>query len=183
MANRGLMMINGDRVLLRDVNENDWYEVHQYASKAIVCKYQPWGPNTITESQTFVKEAVVDLKKSPRKRFVFAIIVKQTEKLIGVIELNIRDENNRISEVGYIIHPAYWGQGFATEAAKLMINYSFTQLNMHRIYATCDPRNIGSSKVLEKIGMTLEGRMRQDLLLKDGWRDSLLYSILEHEWQ
>ncbi len=177
------MMINGDRILLRDINKNDWSDVHQYASQAIVCKYQPWGPNTIKESQTFVNEAVIDLKKSPRTRFVFAIIVKQTEKLIGVIELNIRDEINRKSEVGYIIHPDYWGQGFATEAAKLIVNYSFTQLNMHRIYATCDPRNIESSKVLEKIGMTLEGRMRQDLLLKDGWRDSLLYSILEHEWQ
>lgn len=52
---------------------------------------------------------------------------------------------------------------------------------MHRIYATCDPRNIGSSKVLEKVGMTREGRLREDLLIKDRWRDSLVYSILEHE--
>ncbi len=175
-------MIYGERVLLRDVNENDWSDVHQYASQSIVCKYQPWGPNTIKESQTFVNEAIVDLKKNPRTRFVFAIIVKQLEKMIGVVELNIRDGINRNGEVGYIIHPEYWGQGFATEAAKLIVNYSFTELNMHRIYATCDPRNVGSSKVLEKIGMTLEGRMRQDLLLKDGWRDSLLYSILEDEW-
>lgn len=176
-------MINGERVMLRDIEENDWEDVHQYASQSIVCKYQPWGPNTIKESQSFVKEAIKDFNKSPRTRFVFAIIEKQNEKMIGVVEFNIRDEINRNGEIGYIIHPMYWGQGFATEVAKLIVNFSFYELNMHRIYATCDPRNIASSKVLEKIGLTLEGRMRQDLLLKDGWRDSLLYSILDDEWR
>lgn len=176
-------MINGVRVMLRDIEENDWEDVHKYASQPIVCKYQPWGPNTLKESQSFVKEAIEDFKKSSRTRFVFAIIEKQTEKMIGVVEFNIRDEINRKGEIGYILHPMYWGQGFASEVAKLIVNFIFNELNMHRIYATCDPRNIASSKVLEKIGMTLEGRMRQDLLLKDGWRDSLLYSILEDEWR
>jgi RimJ/RimL family protein N-acetyltransferase len=73
--------------------------------------------------------------------------------------------------------------GFATEVAKLLIEFGFRELNLHRIYATCDPRNIGSSKVLEKIGMSKEGRIREDLLIKDGWRDSLLFSILEQEWK
>ncbi|MGE7623855.1 GNAT family N-acetyltransferase [Viridibacillus sp. NPDC096237] len=64
----------------------------------------------------------------------------------------------------------------------ILIEFGFGTLNLHRIFATCDPRNVGSSKVLKKIGMTKEGRIREDLLLKDGWRDSLLYSIIEHEW-
>jgi RimJ/RimL family protein N-acetyltransferase len=72
--------------------------------------------------------------------------------------------------------------GYATEVSKLLIEFGFETLNLHRIFATCDPRNVGSYKVLEKIGMTKEGRIREDLLLKDGWRDSLLYSILEQEW-
>ncbi len=72
--------------------------------------------------------------------------------------------------------------GYATEVSKLLIEFGFETLNLHRIFATCDLRNVGSYKVLEKIGMTKEGRIREDLLLKDGWRDSLLYSILEQEW-
>ena len=67
--------------------------------------------------------------------------------------------------------------------ASLLIDFGFSELNMHRVFATCDPRNIGSAKVLGKVGMIREGRIRDDLLLKDGWYDSLLYSILENEWK
>jgi RimJ/RimL family protein N-acetyltransferase len=54
---------------------------------------------------------------------------------------------------------------------------------LHRIFATCDPRNTASAHVLQKVGMRLEGRLRDTMLIRDGWRDSLVYSVLEHEWQ
>ncbi|HBS43493.1 MAG TPA: GNAT family N-acetyltransferase, partial [Paenibacillus sp.] len=98
-------------------------------------------------------------------------------------ELNIRDITNRKGEISYIINPYYWGQGIATEVAMLLIDFGFNILKLHRIFATCDPRNTGSSKVMTKVGMVMEGRIREDLLIKDGWRDSLLYSVLEHEWK
>lgn len=64
-----------------------------------------------------------------------------------------------------------------------MITFGFDTLKLHRIYATCDPRNIGSSKVLEKVGMAKEGILRENMLMKDGiWRDSFLYSVLKQEW-
>nr|WP_254924638.1 GNAT family protein [Paenibacillus odorifer] len=105
-----------------------------------------------------------------------------TEHLIGMIELNIRSHTDRSGEIGYIVHPDAWGQGVATAAARRMLKFGFEELQLHRIYATCDPRNSGSSKVLTKIGMTYEGRLRDALLIKDGWRDSLMFSMLEHEW-
>ncbi|MEO4052697.1 GNAT family protein [Solibacillus sp. CAU 1738] len=172
--------LKGRRVILREMIENDWIDVHAYASQPIVCQYQPWGPNSEKESQEFVKQVIVESKQDPRSRFVFVIIEK--EMLIGAGEINIRDFTNREGEIGYIVNPTHWGKGYATEVAKLLIEFGFGTLNLHRIFATCDARNIGSSKVLEKIGMTKEGRIREDMLLRDGWRDSLLYSILEHEW-
>jgi len=174
--------LKSERVILREMEETDWRDVHKYASQEKVCQYQPWGPNSEQETENFVNLILIDAKKDPRSRFVFAVIEKESGELIGAGEINIRDSSNRVGEIGYIMNPQYWGKGFATEVAKLLIAYGFNDLNLHRIYATCDPRNIGSSKVLEKVGMIKEGRMRQDLLLKDGWRDSLLYSILEHEW-
>ena len=160
---------------------SDWLDVHQYASQAIVCQYQPWGPNTEDESKHFVRQIVEDSAKEPRTRFVFAIIYH--EKMIGAGEFNIRDITNRAGEIGYIVNPDYWRKGIATEVASLLIDFGFRELNMHCIFATCDPRNSGSAKVLEKVGMIKEGRIRDDLLLRDGWRDSLLYGILEHEWK
>ncbi|PBB04662.1 MULTISPECIES: GNAT family N-acetyltransferase [Salimicrobium] len=178
-----ISILKGERVKLREMKEKDWVDVHEYASQEKVCQYQPWGPNSEQETRNFVKQVICDAKKVNRSRFVFAIIVKESGEMIGAGEVNIRDYTNRIGEIAYIINPKYWGLGYATEAAKPLITFGFNQLNLHRIFATCDPRNIGSSKVLEKTGMTKEGRIREDLLIKDGWRDSLLYSVLEKEWQ
>ncbi|WP_353958327.1 GNAT family N-acetyltransferase [Fictibacillus sp. b24] len=66
---------------------------------------------------------------------------------------------------------------------KELLQFGLEKLQLHRIFVTCDPRNKASEKVLSKIGMTLEGRMRECILLKDGWRDSMLFSMLEHEWK
>lgn len=171
------------RIYFREFMEIDWEAVHEYASQEIVCQYQPWGPNTIEESQAFVKEVLEDAEKKPRLRFTFAVVFKEDGKMIGAGELAVKDTANRAGEIGYIINPAYWGKGIATEVAEALTEFGFTEKQLHRLYATCDPRNIASQKVLGKIGMVQEGRMRDALHLKDGWRDSLLYSLLEHEWK
>lgn len=103
--------------------------------------------------------------------------------MIGVGECTIESFTNRIKEIGYVVHPDFWGKGIATAVSGRLIAFGFEELELHRIYATCDPRNRGSSRVLEKTGMKREGRMRENLLMKQGWRDSLLYSILEQEWK
>lgn len=174
--------IKSEKVYLQGLEEKHWKDVHEYVSQDKVCQYQPWDPNTEQESQNFVKQVIIDANKEVRSRFVFAIVLKENGKMIGAGEFNIRDFTNKVGEIGYIVNPDYWGKGIATEVAKQLIEFGFKEFNLHRIYATCDPRNVGSSKVLEKIGMTNEGRIRENLLIKDGWRDSLLYSILEQEW-
>ncbi|WP_203247143.1 GNAT family N-acetyltransferase [Sporosarcina beigongshangi] len=171
-----------NRVQLRELVKDDWPSVHRYASMEIVSRYQPWGPNTKEETLLFLEAVQEDAKKKPRSRFVFAVFEKNTAVMIGSGEINIRDIVNREGEIGYIFHPDYWGQGYATEVAHLLINFGFQELNLHRIYATCDPRNSASVKVLEKVGMVKEGCLRENLLNKDSWRDSFLYGILEHEW-
>ncbi|WP_197035461.1 GNAT family N-acetyltransferase [Paenibacillus sp. UNC451MF] len=178
-----MILLEGSRIYLREFNLPDWVGVHAYASQERVCRFQPWGPNDEEQSKSFVKQVMVDAEQMPRTRFVFAIVERATEKMIGAGEFNIRSMNDRSGEIGYIVNPDYWGQGIATETAKLLVNFGFEESQMHRIYATCDPRNVGSSKVLTKIGMTQEGRLRDVLLIKDGWRDSFVFSILEHEWK
>lgn len=169
-------------VSLREFQFDDWKEVHEYASQERVCIYQPWGPNSEEETKTYVKMIIDAAQEDPRTRFAFAVTIQDGSKLIGAGEVNVRNARNRSGEISYIINPQYWGNGYATEVARLLIEFGFTKLNLHRIYATCDPRNKASSKVLEKVGMKYEGRMRDALLIRDGWRDSMLYSILENEW-
>ncbi|MBN3552874.1 GNAT family N-acetyltransferase [Fictibacillus nanhaiensis] len=175
-------MLQKDRIRFREMLVEDWKAVHRYASQDIVSQYQPWGPNQEDDSIAYVNEVINDANRNPRKRYAFAIVEKQANLLIGAGELQITSLTNRVGEIGYVFHPDYWGKGFATEAGQLLLKFGFDDLQLHRIFATCDPRNKASEKVLKKLDMKLEGVIRESILLKDGWRDSLLFSMLEHEW-
>lgn len=177
-----MLTMTGERMMLREVQENDWEGIHDYASKEPACRYQTWDPNTVDETKVFVKEALADAKRNPRTRYMFVINKFEEDKVIGAVEIKISDIHNRAGEIGYILNPSSWGNGFATEAARLAVGFGFKVLNLHRIYATCNPENAGSIRVLEKVGLIKEGTMRHHLKMKGGWRDSHLYSILENEW-
>ncbi|MBH9965237.1 GNAT family N-acetyltransferase [Bacillus enclensis] len=174
-------LLQTERLVFRELVESDWRMVHDYVSLEVVCRYQPWGPNTVEETKTYVSEVLADNKKNPRTRFMFAVVGKDDDRLIGAVELKICDSYHKCGEIGYIFHPDYWGIGIATEAAEQVLNIGFEHFHLHRIQATCDPNNIASSKVLEKIGMRKEGILRENLLIKSGWRDSAVYSVLETE--
>lgn len=171
------------RFYMREFEEDDWAAVHQYAALEAVSRYQPWGPNTEEESRDYVLQLLEQAAKADRTQYAFAVIWKENSQLIGAGELFLQDPANRVGEIGYILHPDYWGNGIASEVAELLIDYGFNKHNLHRIFATCDPANAGSKKVLQKAGMVWEGTLRENLRMKDGWRDSLVYGVLEHERQ
>lgn len=75
----------------------------------------------------------------------------------------------------------FWSKGYATETAKALVEFGFKKLCLHRVFATCDPENTASARVLEKTGMKLEGHIREHKLVKGKWRDSLLYAIINQQ--
>ncbi len=78
--------------------------------------------------------------------------------------------------------PDHWGHGYATEAAKAMVAYGFTTLQLHRIWAECVADNRGSARVLTKVGMQLEGRLRENEYYKGRYWDTLIFGLLVDEW-
>jgi ribosomal-protein-alanine N-acetyltransferase len=85
-------------------------------------------------------------------------------------------------EILYLLNRQYWGHGYATEAVRAVLGFGFRELGLHRVYATCRPANVASSRVMEKVGMQREGHLRRHRWMKGAWHDSLLYAILEDEW-
>ncbi|MBN8194521.1 GNAT family N-acetyltransferase [Bacillus sp. NTK074B] len=170
------------RLYFRQLVKEDWRDVHGYASLEVVSAFQSWGPNTEKETMAYVDDVLKDEKEVPQTRYVQALIDDGVGRVIGAGEININSFLHRSGEIGYILHPDYWGKGIGTLVAKTLLHKSFTELNLHRISATCDPQNHSSQKVLKKVGMTLEGRIRHHMRMNDGWRDSLLYGLLEDEW-
>ena len=177
------LVLNSPRLLLRDFAREDWQDVHAYASQPEVCRFQAWGPNTPEESRAYVEAVIALAQARPRAGYHLAVVFPPTKTVIGAGGLDIRNQRFRSGEISYIIHPDDWKRGFATEVAHTLLAFGFTSLHLHRISATCDPRNLASERVLQKLGMRYEGRMRETMFIRDGWRDSVLYSLLEHEWQ
>jgi RimJ/RimL family protein N-acetyltransferase len=171
-----------ERLILRDLREEDWRDVYVYASDSITVKYMPFGPDTEEESRAFINRVLAQQKAQPRLWYDFALVNKMNNQVIGSCALRITSAENKEGEIGYILNRRYWNQGYMTETARKVVSFGFTQLGLHRIIATCDPANTGSYRIMEKIGMQKEGYLREHKLFKGVWRDFLLYSILEKEW-
>ncbi len=168
-------------VTMRELVVEDIHAVHAFASLPEACRYQEWGPNSEEQTRDFVLGAMDSRSQSPRVRFVYAVCL--AGELAGIGELNVRSLVHRQGEIGYLVHPRVWGRGVGTAIGGELLARGFGQLGLHRIYATCDPRNVASARVLGKLGMTHEGCHRHTALLRDGWRDSDVFGILDQEWR
>ena len=168
-----------ERLILREIRKSDWKDVHEYAVDPDVYKFMPWGPNTIEDTKNYIQRAIDSRQEVPRTNFELAIILKSNQKQIGGCGITVSDAGNQQGWIGYCLNKNFWGQGYVTEASIKLLEFGFEQLNLHRIYATCDTKNIGSARVMEKIGMQREGHMRDDKLIRKKWRDSFLYAVIK----
>jgi len=177
------MLFETNRILCRNFQYEDFEDIHSYASNDEVIKYTAWGPNSEEDTRIFMDESIECINDKPRLRFELAVIDKQLNKFVGAVAIFMISEDNKVGEIGYSIKPEYWNNGYAAESAKAVVKYGFEVIGLHRIQAACDVRNIGSANVLKKIGMKQEGRIREHILVRNRWRDSYLYSILDKEFR
>ncbi len=110
-----------------------------------------------------------------------AIVRRSDGALVGAIGLMIEPRHAR-AELGYWIGVPYWGQGYCTEAARALVGYGFRALGLNRIFAVHFSRNPASGRVMQKIGMTYEGRQRGHIRKDDAFEDAELYGILRNEY-
>ena len=175
------MELNTERLKLREITQQDFQAVHEYASDPETVKYMSFGPNTEEETQEFINRNLKRQQEKPRTEYGFGIIHKHENRLIGTC--GIRGVSELQASIGYILNRGYWGHGYATEAVKALVDYLFSELGVHRVFASCDPSNLGSIRVLEKVGMSLEGRLRENMIIHGEYRDSLIFGLLFNEWK
>jgi RimJ/RimL family protein N-acetyltransferase len=165
-----------ERLLLRDFQWSDQEAVHAFAGNPAVTLFMDWGPNDVHDTRAFLTTAVAQSSHRQRTEFWFATVLEG--QVIGSVSVQVTNRRHRQGELGYVFDPAFWSQGYATEASRALLRFGFGRLELHRIAATCHPDNRGSIRVLEKTGMHLEGRMRDHKLIRGAWRDSLLYAAI-----
>lgn len=173
--------IRTERLLLRELQADDLDDVHEYASDPRVSRYMDWGPNTEQDSRDHLERTLKQQQAWPRNDVSLSVILVEEEKMIGTVRLGVQPEQ-RSAEFGYSLHADYWRRGLGYEATVAMVTVAFETLGLHRVWATCDVRNRASFGIMEKLGMRREGTFLKDKLVRDGWRDTHLYAVLDEEW-
>jgi len=174
-----MVFLNTGRLVLREFTAEDVDAVHRYATDPEVYKYQPWGPNTVKNTIDFIQGAIARRLKSPRDDYELAVEHPESG-LIGGCGIFVTSEGK--AEMGYTLRKDMWGKGYGTEVVGTLIHFGFHQRGLHRIEASCDTRNVGSYRVMEKNGMTREGTLRENKKIHGEWRTSYIYSILDREF-
>jgi RimJ/RimL family protein N-acetyltransferase len=112
-----------------------------------------------------------------------AVVRRDDGRLVGDVSLVWVSESHRQGEIGFVMHPAHQGRGYASEAAAPLLAFAFETLGLHRVVGRTEARNAGSARVLEKLGMRREAHLVENEWVKDEWQSELDYAILAREWR
>ena len=177
------MILTSERLILREFVEDDWEAVLAYQQEPLYLRYCEWNSRTPDQVREFIQIFLDHQKQEPRLKFQLAITLKSSGQLIGNCGVRKRSIEALEGDMGYELDSRHWGKGYATEAARSVLDFGFTDLGLQRITAWCIADNASSARVLEKIGMHLKSRTRKHQYFKSRWWDTLSYSITREEWQ
>jgi RimJ/RimL family protein N-acetyltransferase len=170
-----------DRLVLRELELDDVPALNAVDAHPDVAHWLGFTA-TMDGTRGYIETVMRDARESPRQYYTLAIVTRMDNRLIGRCGFDLAGPEFLAGTVGYSLHRDLWGQGFMSEAIRALVAFGFSELGLHRISAETDPRNFGSWRVMEKVGMRREGHLIENFLLNGEWVDSYLYAILDREW-
>ncbi|MET3897588.1 RimJ/RimL family protein N-acetyltransferase [Devosia sp. UYZn731] len=173
-----------ERLRLRPFTRGDVEAVYAYRRREDVARYLFDVALSREECAMAVQQRIgqVALEVNDDK-IILAVDERATGQLIGEVSLIWRSVEARQCELGWIFSPDHHGRGFATEAARALLDLAFGPGDMHRAMARCDARNLASSRLMERLGMRREAHFREHSIVKGEWDEEFIYAILRREWQ
>lgn len=176
--------IDTERLRLRPFTRGDVEAVLSYRSREDVTHFLYDDPM----SREAVAEAIQ--ARVGREGFadegdkIFLAVERLSDgAMMGETSMILRSTHSRQVEIGYILHPDYHGEGYATEAARMLLAMAFGGAGAHRVFARCHAQNTGSRRVMERIGMSIEAHFREHQFVKGRWDEELVCAILEDRWR
>ena len=178
------MEIITDRLTLTEITWDDLENIHHLHSIFEVDEFNTVGlPKDIEETRQNMKPYVDAKEKNPQAKYKWSIKLVNTNEFIGLAGISLSIDKFKIGEIFYKLLPDFWGNGYATEVSKKIIEIGFEKFKLHRITAGFATENVKSKRVLEKSGMIREGILRKILPIRGNWVDSCIYSIIEDEYR
>lgn len=175
--------IETECLVLRVRTVADAEDIFDYASLPEVAYPAGFPPVKTLEDEIYYLEHILPERNQKENLPAgYGIVVKGTDKIVGSIYFNHRHEDD-VMEIGYTLHSDYWGRGYVPEAARALIDLAFKDLGLHKIELTCFGYNLQSQRVAEKLGFTLEARIRDRKDAQGNCCDDLRYALLKSEWE
>jgi [ribosomal protein S5]-alanine N-acetyltransferase len=172
--------LSGRVVTLRDFRNGDAAAVLSVVGDDLVTRWLSFDSRDAAGATAMLEGAIERAQQQVRTEFYLAVVLPITDELIGFARLGL--DGVKAAKLGYAIHAGHWGHGYATDAAYTLTGFGFRELGLHRVSAAIGPDNTTSIRIAQRLGMSYEGRIRDHVHTNGAWRDSLLYSVLEHEW-
>ena len=169
--------LESDRLLLRRIDENDLKEIFVMRSDAENMKYIP-RPLLKNHEEALEHFAMIDSGIEKNESINWAITIKGSSKLLGIIGFYRTKHEHYRSEIGYMLLPEIHGKGIASEAVGIVVEFGFKEMKLHSIEAIIDPENGASEKVLQKNGFVKEGHLKENEFYDGKFLDCFIYSRL-----
>lgn len=177
-----LPRLTTERLALRPMNTSDAVDMFEYASRDDLTEYLLWSSHpSLSYTRDYL--AYIESRYARCDFYDWAITLPQNNKMIGTVGFTKIDCPHNSAEIGYVLNPQYHSNGYATEAAQKILSFGFDVLRLHRIEARFMEENIASLCVMKKLGMSLEGYIRDGMLVKGRYRTIGICSILENEYR
>jgi RimJ/RimL family protein N-acetyltransferase len=173
--------VRTERLLLRTLRPGDAEAVLAYRSLEEVARYVPFAPMSAAEVDERMAGRWSRTRIAEGEGLVAGIERLDTGELIGDLTLMLVAAEHRGAEIGWLLHPAHGGRGYATEAARAGLGLLF-DAGAHRVVARVDARNAPSLRLCERLGMRREAVLLENEWFKGGWSDEIDYALLEREW-
>ena len=172
-----------DRLVLRPFAADDLAPLHAIHSDEGVARWLYNDPRSLEETRELLVKKVTGASVGGEGEWLSAAaVLRETGELVADLALLWASEAHRQGELGFVVHPAHQGRGYATEASRPLVAFAFEALGLHRVVGRLEPRNIGSARVLEKLGMRREAHLVENEWVKGEWQSELVYAILAREW-
>lgn len=175
------LVLETERLVLHPFRPEDAPAIFAYAADPEVARYTGWAPHrSLDDTGAFLRRVAERHRDEGLPSW--AIWHRGDGVLIGQCEFLRRSSRDGWAEIGYALSRARWGRGYTAEALRAVVTFGFSRLGLNRVQGTCQATNRASARVMEKVGMTLEGTLRESWFADGAYRDRLLYAVLRREW-
>jgi RimJ/RimL family protein N-acetyltransferase len=172
-----------DRLILRSFKDSDLEPFLAYRNDPDVARYQSWDvPYSRERAIRFIQETQA-VEISSRRWLQIAVELKSLHQMIGDVAFSIKPDDARQAAIGYSLAGPYWRNGYAFEAVSRLLMFLFEGLHLHRVVAECDVENVGSWKLLEKVGFRREAHLVEHINFKGVYGSEYHYALLMREWK